>query len=54
MNLLDLSREPPVWSCLYRQAGAGVRDEPEPRYRHELCLWQGGSADIDTGASCMA
>jgi len=37
VNMLDLSCSPPVWTSLYRLSG--VRDEPEPRYRHELCLW---------------
>lgn len=54
VNLLDLSREPPVWSCLYRQAGAGVRDEPEPRYRHELCLWQDQLYVLGGGTSFSA
>jgi len=38
VNVLDLRSSPPVWSSLYRLSG--VRDEPEPRYRHELCLWK--------------
>jgi len=36
VNVLDLSCTPPVWRSLYTLSG--VRDEPEPRYRHELCM----------------
>jgi len=38
VNVLDLSGGPglPNWTSLYRLSGAA--HEPEPRYRHELCL----------------
>jgi len=36
VNVLDLRSSPPAWQSLYRLSG--LDDEPEARYRHELCL----------------
>jgi len=52
VNMLDLSCSPPVWSSLYRLSG--VRDEPEPRYRHELCLWENMLYVLGGGTSFSA
>ena len=40
------------WSCLYRLAGD--EGEPEPRYRHELCLWAGQLMVLGGGTSFSA
>jgi len=36
VNVLDLRSRPPAWTSLCRLSG--LDDEPEARYRHELCL----------------
>jgi len=52
VNMLDLSSSPPTWSSLYQLSG--VRDEPEPRYRHELCLWKNKLFVLGGGTSFSA
>ena len=48
----DLRASPPRWSCLYRLSG--VREEPEPRYRHELALWEDQLYVLGGGTSFSA
>lgn len=36
VNVLDLRAVPPTWTSLYMLSG--LEEEPEARYRHELCL----------------
>ena len=52
VHLLDLRASPPRWSCLYRLSG--VREEPEPRYRHELALWEDQLYVLGGGTSFSA
>lgn len=52
VNMLDLSSTPPAWISLY--ICSGVRDEPEPRYRHELCLWENRLYVLGGGTSFSA
>ena len=52
VHMLDFRESPPRWSCLYRLSG--VRDEPEPRYRHELALWEDKLYVLGGGTSFSA
>ena len=52
VHRLDLRQKPPRWSCLYRLSGD--LGEPEPRYRHELCLWAGQLIVLGGGTSFSA
>ena len=53
VHRLDLSGDgPPHWTCLYQPSGAG--GEPEPRYRHELCLWEDQLIVLGGGTSFSA
>ena len=52
VHMLDFRVCPPQWSCLYRLSG--VRDEPEPRYRHELALWEDKLYVLGGGTSFSA
>ena len=52
VHMLDFRESPPRWSCLYRLSG--VRDEPEPRYRHELALWDDKLYVLGGGTSFSA
>ena len=52
VHMLDFRVTPPRWSCLYRLSG--VRDEPEPRYRHELALWEDKLYILGGGTSFSA
>ena len=52
VHMLDFKLSPPRWSCLYRLSG--VSGEPEPRYRHELCLWEDQLIVLGGGTSFSA
>jgi hypothetical protein len=52
VNVLDLRRAPPVWESLYRLSG--LEEEPEARYRHELCLHRGKLFVLGGGTSFSA
>jgi len=52
VHMLDFSCYPPKWHCLYKLSG--VREEPEPRYRHELALWQNKLYVLGGGTSFSA
>ena len=54
VHMLDLKHDPPKWHYLYRMIGAGLRDEPEPRYRHELALWKDKIFVLGGGTSFSA
>lgn len=53
VNMLDLTSSPaPVWRSLYTLSGAV--EEPEPRYRHELCLFKDHIYVLGGGTSFSA
>jgi len=52
VNVLDLRASPPRWSSLYRLSG--LEEEPEARYRHELCLHQDKLYVLGGGTSFSA
>jgi len=52
VHMLDFKTDPPSWSCLYSLSG--IMDEPEPRYRHELALWDDKLYVLGGGTSFSA